>query len=137
MVMVLLAAAAALSCTPDEDFDSSLSGSWQLTGWNGASPSGMEVYMVLRDDRSFTLYQKYNTLGFVRYDGTFTVDGSRISGIYSDGKAWVSGYTYTVNGNTLTMVSEVSPDTGLSETSVYTRHELPETITGGNFENFI
>lgn len=114
------------SCSKNEELQevalevnsNNISGTWQLTEWNGAQlPEGSYCYLILeRRDKKFKLYQKIDSM-YGRYiTGTYELEtdpylGSIISGDYDYGAGdWNNSYivtnlmpsgtmTWTVKGN--------------------------------------
>ncbi len=106
--------------------DSPIVGEWHLETWMSETPEDFDVYISFRENGSFEMYQKVETPTFVRYEGSYSVSGSVVSGIYSDGMPWSTSYTFTLSdgNNSLTMVS----DTPGAETGVYSRTTIPEDV---------
>ena len=72
------------------------------------------------------LYQKVETSDYTKYTGRYSIDGTRLTGVYDDGESWGSGYDFelTNDGNTLTMTARTEP----AETSVYSRTTIPDDV---------
>ncbi len=71
---------------------------WHMTQWEiGGATSEMpkDVYVKFNTDGGFELYQDI-TGPFTKYTGTYSFDGTTLSGTYSDGQAWA--HSYTVSG---------------------------------------
>lgn len=64
--------------------------------------------------------------GYLQYTGRYSIDGSRLTGVYDDGESWGNGYDFelTNDGNTLTMTTRTEP----TETSVYSRTVIPDDV---------
>ena len=75
---------------------------------------------------TFGLYQKVETSNYTKYTGRYSIDGSRLTGVYDDGESWGNGYDFelTNGGNTLTMTTRTEP----AETSVYSRTIIPDDV---------
>ena len=100
-----------------------LSGEWVLTSWNETAPE-FNVYIDFNDDDTFEIYQQVWSFDYELYTGTYTVTGDIVTGIYSDGSIWASGYKFVKDGDTLTFYSQEDQ----SVTSVYTKCEIPAEI---------
>ena len=76
------------------------------------------------EDNTFELYQHTYTVLWVRYTGSFSLNGSTLTGVYSDGEKWNS-YTIKYNGETkqirLTNAEK-------NEESIYTSTTIPTEI---------
>lgn len=114
------------ACSDDDgaNIAPSLAGEWHLTSWNGEAPADFDVYMELRTDGTFRIYQRVETSTYVCYPGSFSASGKRLTGRYSDGENWSAAYTYEVNDQTLTLTSETDD----AEVSVYTKASIPEEV---------
>ena len=68
-------------------------GEWVLTKWNGSEALPFGVYMRLNEDNTFDLYQHTTDVLWVHYTGTYSLNGTTLSGVYSDGESWANDYT--------------------------------------------
>ena len=68
-------------------------GEWSLTKWNNSTDLPFGVYIRFNEDNTFDMYQHTYTVLWVHYKGTFTLNGTTLSGVYSDGEKWASDYT--------------------------------------------
>lgn len=102
----------------------SVVGEWHLTTWNGETPTDFDIYMELKSDGTFNLFQKYQTSAFVCFTGNYSATENLLTGRYNDGVNWGSNYTYEVNGDKLTTTSETST----AEVSVYTKTTIPDEV---------
>ncbi|WP_290535906.1 lipocalin family protein [Alistipes sp.] len=114
------------SCSDDEGttIAPSLTGEWHLTSWNSETPTDFDVYMELRTDGTFRIYQRVETSTYVCYTGNFNASDNRLTGRYSDGENWGASYTYEVAEQTLTLTSETAD----AEVSVYTKETIPDEV---------
>ena len=110
MVLVLVLTGLA-ACTPDEDVapqqlevtPNNVSGIWSLAEVNGeALPGGLYCYIeFVRRDRTFTMYQKFDSMYPRCVTGTFSIDkddekGYILSGKYDYGMGgWNNSYIVT------------------------------------------
>lgn len=102
-----------------------LIGEWQLKTWNNED-SPVDIYLGLKKDGSFELYQRSYTVFYELYTGSFSVSNGVLSGVYSDGEAWGSTYSFalTSEDKILTLTSNSKP----AVESVYERSEIPAVV---------
>ena len=100
-IYILLAAISAFvlyGCSKEEaplPVDKGLAGEWVLSSWNGTAPGeDFSVYMAIREDGTFDIFEKVVTPVYVRYSGTFTADGTTFSGTRWRTFASTRGPTY-------------------------------------------
>lgn len=106
--------------TGDAD-TTALAGEWQLTSWRGAKPS-FDVYLSITPDGIVTLWQRISSRSWETYYSTVGYENGVIAGTYTDGVAWSTSYSVTVDGDTMTWVDT----TDSTDVSVYTRCTLPD-----------
>ena len=132
-IYILLAAISAFvlyGCSKEEaplPVDKGLAGEWVLSSWNGTAPGeDFSVYMAIREDGTFDIFEKVVTPVYVRYSGTFTADGTTFSGTYNDGRPLNATYGYELgdDGNSLTMTASGS----VEDLCVYTRTDIPDDV---------
>ena len=103
-------------------------GEWKLTTWNNSEALPFGVYLRLNEDNTFDIYQHTYTVLWVHYYGTFSLEGSKLQGTYSDGQSW-SG-TYTIEYSTepklirLTRTSQA----GTTDVSIYKATDIPNEV---------
>lgn len=101
-------------------------GSWKLSTYCGKAAE-FDVYMVLNEDYSFTLYQRNGSYEITKLTGTYTFDATTniFGGEYTDGVAWATTYALEeVDDDTLTWSNTANAD----EVSVYVKADVPESI---------
>ncbi len=101
-------------------------GDWRLASFCG-KPADMDIYVTLRKDRTFTLYQRSADYMPVRFSGSYTYDAGscRLSGSYDDGTAWADSYIVEdADGEFMVWLNAVDK----SEVSVYKRSGIPESM---------
>ncbi len=101
-------------------------GSWKLSTYCGKAAE-FDVYMVLNEDYSFTLYQRNGSYEITKLTGTYTFDATAniFGGEYADGVAWATTYALEeVDDNTLSWSNTANAD----EVSVYVKAEVPDNI---------
>lgn len=143
IVLAVLALCAIVACNPDNNDDGgnggnggnggitwsdsgSLVGDWVLTEWNSSTDLPMGVFLSLNEDNTFDLYQHTANVLWVHYSGTYSLNGSTLSGVYSDGEKWAD---YTIkynNGNTKQIKLTREGDT--EDVSIYTATEIPAEV---------
>lgn len=97
---------------------------WHLIQMSGAEASSLpEVYIDFKQDLKFELYQKIGEGRFRRYGGTYAVNGSELSGKYSDGKEWGSKYAVSFDGSNLVLKAQ----NGSEEVCTYEKKSLSQS----------
>ena len=122
---------------PKEISYSEVAGCWQLTQWNGTALDDSRYFYITLDrrDKTFEIYQNFDSAKSRRLTGTYTLTydeekGNTISGIYDHASgAW--NHDYRIDGpERETMTWTVLDDP--TDVSVYTRCEsVPEDIRNG------
>lgn len=69
-------------------------------------PAETKIYLAFTADGKFEMYQKFTADNYTKYTGTWKIEGTVLSGTYSNGSAWASSYDVTIDEETLTMVSK-------------------------------
>ncbi len=102
-------------------------GSWRLTSFCNR-PADIDIYMTIRSDATFTLYQRNADYTPAKFSGSYIFDAEsgRISGVYDDGTAWADSYIVE-DADEEVMIWVNSEDR--SEISVYTRSDIPASMT--------
>ena len=99
----------ATSCEKEAKVGKGLVAEWKLVEMTGYEASELpEVYIEFTSADEFVIYQKVGDVArFRRYNGTYSVDGSIVSGKYSDKKAWGSDYRASLeaDGSVLVMTA--------------------------------
>ena len=85
----------------------------------------IDVYVSFGDG-TFDLYQKVGEGRYFLYDGTYTLTGNVLSGLYSDGTSWGSDYDISLETDSLVLTA----NNGSGEVSVYTREDIPAEVLG-------
>ena len=100
-------------------------GEWVLTKWNGSDELPFGVYMRLNEDNTFDLYQHTSNVLWVHYTGTYSLNGTTLSGIYSDGENWAKSYTimYSKQAEPKQIMLHSSNDEG-----IYTETTIPDAV---------
>ena len=105
----------------------SVVGSWELARIETKSPKigdqEVSIYITFTD-KAFTLYQKIGLGRYTKFVGSYTFDGSSLSGSYTGGKAW-GPYEATLEGESLTLAFPEG-----QERDIYTKIDaIPESVT--------
>ena len=97
---------------------------WHLVKYCGAEADA-EIYVDFGKEGKFAIYQRTESLEFVVFNGTYTIDeeNSVVSGVYDDGASWLCDYKYIVDekAKTLTLTNAGNA----LEVSVYEESEVP------------
>ena len=137
LVLPLAAAFAAVACGKDTGNDNSslIGGEWKLTEVGGIQASdllkdehgGLDVYLAFNADGTFETFQRLgSSLRYVRYSGTYRVDGTVATGTYEDGTSWGADYGVSVESGadgSLVLVM-----TGNGEDCRYSSTPVPESV---------
>ena len=110
---------------------SELVGEWKLTAWSedaeGVIAGGkLQVYLELKSDATFALYQMFNTPGFTVLTGSYVYNATdkTVSGTYSDGQAW--SHKYDVSDLTTSSMKWTAEGSG--DVSTYTKTTIPTDL---------
>lgn len=126
-ILAALTLLAAAGCKKEEkkvDYKALISGEWHC------SPADIEtdVHAVFEADGCFDAYQKIGEGRYRHYTGTWSSEGSTLSGIYSDGSAWGSTYRMEFpDDNTMTLTAL----NGSEEVMTYFREAVPAEVKEG------
>lgn len=132
-IIALAAVLAISSCKKDKgpDMAPMMVGEWHLVEMVGTDSQNLpQVYLDLRADRSFDLFQKVGDVQrYSRYTGTYTVTGNKVTGEYSDGIKWGgdkrNGITYTVTFDNGDLCMTADNESG--EVCRYEKASLPQS----------
>jgi hypothetical protein len=86
----------------------------------------MGVYLTLNEDNTFVLYQHTSDVLWEKYEGTYTLSGNTLSGIYSDGVEWAD-YTIKYNNNEPKQI-KLTRNGDAEDVSIYTKTEIPAEV---------
>ncbi len=110
-------------------------GSWRLASFCNM-PAEFDIYITLRENGTFTLYQRKADCTPVRFSGSYTLDTESgiLSGSYDDGPTWADRYIVEdVDRESMIWVNEADK----SEVSVYERSEIPASMLEENRKTFL
>ena len=121
------------SCQKDgaERITSAEVGQWHLVEWNGEAPENFDIYLELLSDGTFNLYQKLQSSDYTHFNGSFTLEGGYLGGVYDDGSLWTTRYSYALSDSDRRLTLR-SCDSQTIE-SVYERAEIPSEVRTGLF----
>lgn len=95
-----------------------------LGEWRGSEISvDAAIYISIKADGTFELYQKMASENFQLRRGTWTLEGDVLSGKYNDGEPWAASYKVSAGGS-LTLVSQAEG----AETNVYIPCAIPAEV---------
>ena len=104
-------------------------GEWHLISWCDAEPE-FDVYIEFNKYGKFNIYQQTWTFTYDRFTGTFSVNDTLLSGMYSDGSSWIASYIHTVEDSKLTLINTVDLDeVGIYEACVIPAEVIEEATT--------
>ncbi|MBQ5648482.1 MAG: lipocalin family protein [Alistipes sp.] len=143
IVLAVLALCAIVACNPNNNDDGgnggnggnggitwsdsgSLVGDWVLTEWNSSTELPMGVYLSLNEDNTFVLYQHLSDVLWEKYEGTYTLSGNTLSGVYSDGVEWAD-YTIKYNNGDTKQIKLTRKDDA-EDVSIYTATDIPAEV---------
>lgn len=128
LTAVITAAITFCACEKEKDYRNELPGAWELVSVSGNYEQMPQVYLGIDGDGTFAIYQRIDeNSSYVRYDGSWTLTGNRLSGSYSDGTPWAADYTVEITDGMLTLTSG-------SEESIYKSiSSIPDNIQISNF----
>ena len=112
ILFLVAAALLVMGCKKDSSATLDITGTWELmdikTKAAQIGEETIEVTIVFKADNTFSLSQMLGQGRPVSYSGTWQLDGTRLSGKYSDGKSWGAAYQVALDGSTLTMTPEIA-----------------------------
>ena len=139
IVLAVLAMCAIVACNPDNgdggnsggntktwSNSGSHVGDWALTEWNGSTNLSLGVYLSLNEDNTFVLYQHFSDVLWEKYEGTYTLSGNTLSGVYSDGVKWAD-YTIKYNNGEKKQIKLTRKDDA-EDVSIYTATDIPAEV---------
>lgn len=127
LLMIMAIAMLVAGCKEDngKDLSDVIVGQWELAEYVPATKGVMigsepiSVTIVFLEDQTFLLYQRIGEAFTESFEGTWSLDGTRLTGVYSDGKPWGEQYdiTFMDDNNTLEMKTSKA-----GETYIYQRY---------------
>lgn len=116
VLYVILALICTAACNEPATETLDVTGQWELTDLTTRSiqigDQTIEVYMDLKEDNTFQLWQKIGEGRHRNYKGTWQLTGTTLTGKYSDGKEWGTAYEVSIeNGDLLMTESKTGTET--------------------------
>ena len=102
-------------------------GEWVLTEWNNSTDLPMGVYMRLDENNKFDLYQHTYNILWVHYSGTFSLNGSTLTGTYSDGTNW-NEYTIQYAENKSPKQIKLTRKGDSEDVAIYSATAIPDEV---------
>jgi len=90
-----------------------------------------DVYLALDTDGTFDLYQQIGEGRHRHYSGEWDLDGTTLSGTYSNGDNWGSGYQVSFSGDNTMSLKALN---GSEEVMKYSREAIPSEVINGSIE---
>ena len=125
VIFATIVALGLISCEKADRNLEKIAGEWYFQEDN------VEVYIDFNADGTFEMFQNIsvnedgNNPRYRLYSGTFTYDGTLLTGVYSDKSQWAYSYQATVSGDNLTMRFT---DNGKEFVRTYVRKTIPFTV---------
>lgn len=98
---------------------------WRIATWNG-SEAPFDVYIDFNEDGSYDMYQQIYTLNYQHFSGSYNLSGDIVTGSYSDGTNWKSGYKVALSADGMQLTMHSQED--VSMTAVYNSTIIPEDV---------
>ncbi len=103
-------------------------GDWNITGIStkAAQIGGVQVdiWLALKSDKTFALYQKVGSGRYASYEGTYALAGTVLTGKYSDGKSWGTEYEVTMEDNDTVLILAGAS----GETDTFRKGAIPSDV---------
>ena len=110
ILILVLSAMLMMGCKKEKPVVLDITGTWELmditTKAAQIGEEAIEVEITFNADKTFSLSQMLGQGRPVNYAGTWLLEGTKLSGKYSDGKAWGTTYQVALEGTVLTMTPE-------------------------------
>ena len=105
--ILYMAVAAVLLLTGCEKKDTPKTAQDLICGkWHSTTDADMrDIYSEFTSDGKFELYQQLGEGAHRLYRGTWSIEGSVISGMYNDGNPWAASYEVIFSGKSMTWKS--------------------------------
>ena len=104
--------------------EGSIVGEWKLATWGDDSESSILVYIKFHENNRFDLYQRFSTIQWMHYNGTYTMSGSSLIGVYSDGVAWADEYEVLFSEDAMCLIRKSNNN----DISIYTKANIPTHV---------
>lgn len=124
-LLIALAVVFLSSCVKGSDTVTAIVAEWHLVEMTGVQADDLpSVYIDFKADLTFEIYQKVGEGRYRRYDGTYVVTEDVVTGKYSDGEDWGSGYAVSFDGDDEILV--LTADNGSGEVCKYEKLSLDQ-----------
>ena len=130
MMIALAALVAITACGGNKDEKPlDITGEWNLVNvqTKAATLGGqtVDVYISFSSGKSFTMYQMLGAGRYHKYSGTYILDGTTLSGKYSDGKQWGSSYEVELSSSD----TQLTLTSASGEVDTYKKTSIPSDVT--------
>lgn len=98
---------------------------WCLIEWD-SEVAPYDVYVDFNEDNTFVIYQRIYSANFERFDGTYSLSGNQLTGMYNDG-AELKNYRAEVSVDG-TILRLHSTEAGREVMGVYQKTTIPEYV---------
>ena len=103
-------------------------GEWALTSWAGHDEAHPEVYIAFNEDGTFALFQQQYSVVWLRYTGTYTLEGKTLKGAYTDGTPLACNYKVDYGTMGEEKLLKLPSATDSADVSIYGASEIPTEI---------
>lgn len=126
IILTIIILIFATGCKKEANLSENIIGSWELVSVDGNPVAAeLSVWLDFTAD-GFSIYQRAESEAmYEKFEGTWSLSGTTLSGSYKDGTSWGSSYSVTVSGEDLTLTSASSPQ----EVTHYRKSPLPSSVT--------
>ena len=136
-IVLAVIALCAIACSPEGGGNSSANttkwesegsviGEWELTSFSDSNEARPRVYLELKENGEFEMYQQAFSMKWEHFKGTFTYNGTTMSGKYSDEKPWSTEYavSFAEEPTRLRLINTAND----KEVSIYNECEIPDSV---------
>lgn len=111
---------------PKWENNGSVVGEWSLSSWADNADAAPKIYIIFNDDNTFDMYQQSYSVIWFHYDGTWALNGTTLSGKYTDDTPWLCNYTvaFSQDPKLIRLTNQNDKD----DVSIYSATEVPDTI---------
>lgn len=124
LIYMFLAAAMIVlaGCKEKDEVKHKIVGEWYYS--DEESGHDLEIYVAFSIDYTFDIYQKIGEGGFRHLTGTYEVDRTLVTGVYSDRTPWASDYNVSFVDGNMVMTSTTAD----SYSVTYKKQRIPDEI---------
>lgn len=103
-----------------------VTGTWRMSSFCG-SPANIDLYITFTKDLKFTMYQRTESLTYITYSGTYSIDttNATLSGEYDDGRSWANSYKVSYSDESIVLTNTANS----TEVSIYEPATAPTIHT--------